>query len=484
MKAIYQPTLESLKQHPVPDWFHDAKFGIMIHWSLSSVPGWATPVGALHEVTQKFGYSYWFKNNPYAEWYWNTLKIEDSPTRGYHFQTYGEKFTYPDFKALFNAAAAKWDPGAWADLCTRLGARYVVFVTKHHDGFTLWPSAHPNPYRPDFHADRDLVGELTNAVRARGLRMGLYYSGGPDWWFQGEPISDLVGIANAIPQSDEYTRYVDAHWRELIERYQPSILWNDIGFPARLNVKALYADYYNAIPDGVINDRSLQADVRKLVRSRLGRAFLGWLLKRVLEAPSSGSIPKNIHADFTTPEYASVSKLVTHKWEATRGLGYSFGYNQNETAEHMLTVEQLVSHLVDIVSKNGNLLLNIGPMADGRIPALQLERLEGLGRWLTVNGEAIFATRPWQMAEGETGDHIPLRFTQCGDNLYAILLGRPAGLEVRFPSLKFRPGTKVQLLGEAGLLSIHEETSCARLTRPVTSSAPYALKITPLPEPV
>jgi alpha-L-fucosidase len=482
--TTYQPTFESLKQHPVPEWFHDAKFGIMISWTLSSVPGWATPVGSLHEVTKKFGYEYWFRNNPYSEWYWNSLKIEGSPTRAYHARTYGEDFPYTNFKDMFNAAAAKWTPEPWADLFTRIGARYVVLITKHHDGFTLWPSARPNPYRPDFHADRDLVGELTTAVRARGMRMGLYYSGGPDWWFQGDPIKDLVSMANTIPQTEEYVRYVDAHWRELIERYQPSVIWNDIGFPARLDVKSLYADYYNAVPDGVINDRSLQADVRKLIRSGFGRTLVRWLLKAALNTPGSGGIPKNIHADFTTPEYTSVSKLVAHKWEATRGLGYSFGYNRNETAGHMLTVEQLIRHLVDIVSKNGNLLLDIGPMADGTIPALQLERLEGLGRWLSVNGEAIFATRPWHTAEAETADRIPVRFTQCGDALYAILLGTPTSLEVRFPSLRFRSDTTVQLLGEGHPLSVDVATSTARLTKPVTGSAAYALKITPAPEAV
>jgi alpha-L-fucosidase len=478
----YQPTFDSLKQHPVPEWFHDAKFGIMISWTLSSVPGWATPVGDLHTMTKKFGYEYWFKNNPYSEWYWNSLKIEGSPTRAFHAKTYGENFPYTNFKAMFNAAAAKWTPESWADLFARIGARYVVLVTKHHDGFTLWPSAHPNPYRPDFHADRDLVGELTDAVRGRGLRMGLYYSGGPDWWFQSDAICDLVSMANTIPQTEEYAHYVDAHWRELIERYHPSIIWNDIGFPAKLNVKALYADYYNTIPDGVINDRSLQADVRKLTRSPLGRALVRWLLKAALNTPGNGGIPKNIHADFTTPEYTSVSKLVAHKWEATRGLGYSFGYNQNETAEHMLTIDQLVRHLVDIVSKNGNLLLDVGPMADGTIPTLQLERLDGLGQWLSVNGEAIFATRPWHTAEGETSDRIPVRFTQRDNVLYAILLEAPPNTDVRFPSLKFKTRTTIQLLGEERPLSMDIATSTAHLPETLSSSPAYTLKITPLPE--
>jgi len=275
---------------------------------------------------------------------------------------------------------------------------------------------------------------------------------------------------------------VDAHWRELIERYRPSVIWNDIGFPAKLNVKVLYADYYNTIPDGVINDRSLQADVRKLIRSPLGRALVSWLLKAALNTPGNGSIPKNIHTDFTTPEYTSVSKLVAHKWEATRGLGYSFGYNQNETAEHMLTIDKLVRHLVDIVSKNGNLLLDVGPMADGTIPALQLERLEGLGQWLSVNGEAIFATRPWHTAEAETADGTPVRFTQRDNVLYAILLEAPTSAEAQFPSLIFKTGTTIQLLGEERPLSVDIATSTAHLPGKLSGSPAYALKITPMPE--
>jgi alpha-L-fucosidase len=478
----YQPTLESLKQHPIPDWFNDAKFGIMIHWSVSSVPAWATPVGSLPEVTKKEGFHYWFSHNPYAEWYWNTLKIADSPTRQYHVKTFGDHITYPDFAAQFNVAAAKWDPAPWADLFTRVGARYVVLVSKHHDGFLLWPSQQRNPFRPDFCAERDIVGELTEAVRARGLRMGLYYSGGPDWWFEGQTVADVVDMANGIPQSPEYVRYVDAHWRELIERYQPSVLWNDIGFPAKLNVKALYADYYERVPDGVVNDRCIQADVRKLASNRIGRAILRFLVERLLTSSSSNGIPKTIHADFTTPEYASLKKIAAHKWETVRGVGYSFGYNQNETAEHMLSIEQLVHMLVDIVSKNGNLLLNLGPMADGTIPPLQLERVEGLGRWLAVNGEAIYSSRPWVEAESQTASGLPVRFTQKDGSLYVILLGKPSETEVRFPSLRFQSGTVVQLLGNDRPVTIRPEEAAVQLPGPLSGAPAYALKFTPAPE--
>jgi alpha-L-fucosidase len=484
MANTYQPTLESLSQHPVPDWFQNAKFGIMVSWGLYSVPGWAVPSGALPEVTRKKGYRYLYRNNPYAEFYWNSLKLKDSPTRRFHDQTYGAQFDYPDFQKMFDAASERWDPSAWADEFNRSGARYVVLCTKHHDGFLLWPSGTPNPYRPDFQARRDVTGELTAAVRAHGMHMGLYYSGGPDWWFEPRAIANEIDFTVAIPQSEEYIQYVNKHWRELIERYQPSVLWNDIGFPAGLDVKALYADYYNQVPDGVVNDRSLQADVRKLAASAPGRILIRLLLRLTMKSLSSGEPLKGIHADFRTPEYATVSRLTATKWETTRGLGYSFAYNQNETAEHMLTAKQLVHMLADTVSKNGNLLLCVGPKADGSIPDLQLERLNGLGGWLSVNGEAIYETHPWTMAEAKTDDGTPVRFTVKEDCLYAILLGGPSQHEIRIPSLHFAPGTTIQLLGHSNNLMIAycDGQTVIQLPELPQNSPALALKIHPLPE--
>jgi alpha-L-fucosidase len=484
MAFLYEPTLESLKQHTLPNWFRDAKLGIMISWGLYSIPAWAVPCGPQPEVARKKGYRYVYRNNPYAEFYWNTLKIKDSPTRQFHFQTYGEQFAYPDFADQFNVAAERWDPGAWAGLFSRIGARYVVLVTKHHDGFLLWPSRTPNPYRPGFRARRDITGELTEAVRAHGMRMGLYYSGGPDWWFEPRTIANEIDFTQAIPQSAEYVAYVNRHWRELIERYQPSILWNDIGFPVGLDVKALYADYYNQNLDGVVNDRSLQADVRKLAASAPGRLFIRLLLRLAMKSLSSGKPFEGIHADFRTPEYETVSHLTNIKWETTRGLGYSFGYNQNETAEHMLSVEQLVHMLADTVSKNGNLLLCIGPKADGSIPDLQQERINGLGDWLAANGEAIYDTHPWTMAETKTDGGTPVRFTAKGDCLYAILLGTPTQREVRLPALRFDPVSTISLLGEAAALNFAWSDGQAAIHLPElsTKSPAHTLKIFPIPE--
>ena len=251
--AAFQPTWESIRTHKVPQWYDDAKFGIFVHWGLYSVPAWATPSGELHKVD----WDVWFKNNAYAEWYLNTLRIDGSPTQEHHRKTYGKDFDYMDFVPQFNKEIAKWQPDEMAGLFAEVGAQYVVLTSKHHDGFTLWPSKVNNPNRkPDQqHAARDLVGELTKAVRSKGLRMALYYSGGLDWSFTPTPVLTSKDVRGTIIHTPEYARYADAHWRELIEQYQPTILWNDIGYPKQGDLEHIFADYYNRFPDGLVNDR-------------------------------------------------------------------------------------------------------------------------------------------------------------------------------------------------------------------------------------
>jgi alpha-L-fucosidase len=373
----FQPTLESVSTHMVPDWYQDAKLGIFVHYGLYSVPGWAdVSHGGIMQTLARMGWSGHLRVNPYAEWYLNTLRIKGSSTQEHHRKTYGADFSYDDFVPRFNEANERWDPDAWAALFERVGARYVVLTSKHCESFPLWPSAVPNPFKPGYAARRDIVGELTAAVRARGMRMGLYYCGGFDWTFNTVPITTAADIALSIPQSPEYIQYCTKHWHELIDRYQPSVMWGDVGYPFQADVPALFARYYNRVPDGVINDRFYQVDpapLKKLVRI----PGMRWLIDRALTKAfldGKTSTP-SVHSDFTTPEYSPNRALTAKKWEMCRGLGYSFGYNRDETSGHMLSTEELVRMFVDVVSKNGNLLLNVGPMADGTISDLQLERL-------------------------------------------------------------------------------------------------------------
>ncbi len=477
----YEPRLGSLRTHPVPDWYHDAKLGIFVHWGLYSVPGWAPTVGEPWQLNAREEWAAWFAKNPYAEWYLNSLRIEGSPTHQHHIQTYGPNVAYDQFVPLFNQSIVAWNPDDWAELFQRSGARYVVLTTKHHDGFLLWPSRHPNPKKKGYHARRDLVGELASAVRARGMRMGLYYSGGLDWTFNEAPVRDVVDLLTTIPQGPEYVEYATHHWQELIKHYRPSILWNDIGYPAAADLKALFADYYNQIPDGVINDRFFQFKWAgsRIFQTRLVRAvtsrLLRWVLSRYVTPPVGG------HFDFRTPEYTSFRNITVQKWEATRGIGYSFGYNQNERPEHCLSIPGLVHLFVDIVSKNGNLLLNVGPMADGTIPVLQLERLLGLGQWLDVNGEAIFGTRPWVYAGARTRESVGVRFTQDGRALYAILLDKPKGAQVTLESLLVEEGTSVHLLGEERALDWRQDGEDLTITlpEPLPDSPAYTLRLRP-----
>jgi len=461
--TTYEPTVESLSQHPVPEWFEDAKLGIFINWGLYSVPAWApTSAGEYGQDDRKS----WFATNPYAEWYWNTMRIEGSPTQRHHRQTYGKSFSYDEFAPAFKDSIQGWSPIPWTELFKDVGARYVVFDTKHHDGFLLWPSHYPNPRKKNWQVERDLVGNLADAVRERDMRFGIYYSGGIDWSFNPEVYLGEGSTNQVIPQSGAYAEYATAHWRELIERYEPSILWNDIAYPSVEKRRQLFTDYYNEFPEGVVNDR--------------------WETPVRLVGPYPNSIGyENIegHEDFTTPEYAQYPNIRRKKWEATRGLGLSFGYNRNTEPKHMLSVDELVDSFVDLVSKNGNLLLNVGPKVDGTIPELQAERLRGLGEWLDTNGKAIFGTRPWVEAEGTTREGIDVRFTEKNGTLYAILLSSAGGEKVVIENLVLKEEAEVQMLGHDEVLAWKQRGHDLEIELPtkIDPSPAHAFKIAPQP---
>jgi alpha-L-fucosidase len=436
-KKKYEPTVASLDQHPLPQWYDDAKLGIFIHWGLYSVPGWAPLVHPNHDFSSED----YIKNNPYAEWYLNVLRIDGSPTQKYHAEHYGANYDYYNFAPTFNKEIQKWKPEEWAKIFKMAGAKYVVLTSKHHEGFTLWPSETKNPVLPADrqHASRDIVGDLTEAVRKEGLRMGLYYSGGYDWTFVPGPIRTDADYQKVKPQSPEYGKYADAQMRELIAKYQPALLWNDIDYPKSGHPLEIMAEYYNAIPDGVIDNRF--------------------------------GVP---HSDFGTPEYEKVDQINPKKWEECRGLGRSFGYNRAEGEAETISAPDLIHLLVDIVSKNGNLLLDVGPEADGTIPDVQMERLAALGYWMRVNGEAIYGTHPWKRAEGKTSDDVQVRFTRKGDALYAIVLGDLSGGAVTLKDLTVTPGTKVFLLGSEKPLEWSQDSAAVKITLPAGSRGKYA----------
>ncbi len=238
---LYEGTWESVRTHRVPVWYDDAKLGIFIHWGLYSVPGWAPRVPDIQQLLVKDGPRRMLRENPYAEWYRNTMQLKGSPTAEHHATVYGEDYPYDNFVRTFNDASSGADLDAIAALCREAGARYVVLTTKHHDGFALWPSSVRHPVKGEYQAARDLVGDLTEAVRERHMRMGLYYSGGYDWPYNDAVLSTAADAVLAAPNDARYVEYVTAHWRELIDRYQPSVLWNDISWPTDPRLPALFA---------------------------------------------------------------------------------------------------------------------------------------------------------------------------------------------------------------------------------------------------
>ena len=365
----YQPTWESIDQRPTPPWFSEAKFGIFIHWGTYSVPAYA-PV-----IPGKLAY---------AEWYWNAMtRGKNDPkadpiqtgTWAFHQKTYGADFPYQDFAPQFRAEL--FDPDHWADVFARSGAKYVVLTSKHHEGFALWPSKEASATwgRPwnavEIGPKRDVLGDLTDAVRRKGLRMGFYYS--------------LYEWCNPLWLYDK-PRYVREHmfpqFKDLVTRYKPSCIFSDGEWEltsAQWHSPELLAWLFNESPvkdEVVIDDR--------------------W-----------GSDTRHQHGGYWTTEYTAGMSGIDHPWEESRGMGVSYGYNRAERLDDYHTGRELVIILVDTVSRGGNLLLDIGPKADGTIPVIMEERLTQIGDWLKINGEAIYGTKPWKTTRQWSAGEVP-----------------------------------------------------------------------------
>ena len=438
-----------------PGWFDEAKLGMFVHWNPASVAAYA-PLTSL-EAMQAAGMSeaQLFRRLPYAEMYWNTLEIEGSPTERYHRQHFGNRGYEALVDAFRDQVIPRWDPEPWAELCQRAGARYVVFTTMMEDGFVMWPSAHPNPHRKGWQSDRDVVGDFAAAVRRRGLRFGTYYCAGINWTFKRLPFRSFAGIQEAVPQDRAYIDYVNAHWHELIDRYQTDVLWNDYVYPRDGDPHALIRSYVERVPDGVVNNR------------------FGPDLAR-LNHPDA-----DVYYDFLTPEY-STEGTPEVKWEACRGMGKSFGYNRMETAETYLNAEEYLHLFIDIVARGGNLLANMSPTAAGAVPWLQIERLLALGWWLEGNGEAIYGTRPWIRHVGTTGDGLGVRYTSTEAAVFAIVLGTPSEQDCEV-DVALREGAQVSLLGVDGSLAWENTPAGVRISLPdrLDKRPAVAFRITP-----
>lgn len=335
-----EPTWESINERGYPQWFGDAKLGIFIHWGLYSVPSW----------THKEGY---------AEWSYKGWRDGNSRAVDFAKKVYGEDFKYEDFRPMFKAEL--FNPQEWAELFKDAGAKYVLLTSKHHDGYALWPSK----YAPEWNSvetgpKRDLVGDLTQAVKAEGLDMGLYYSL-PEW-------SNKLHLWEIDP-NDSIATYVDQHmipqFKELIEAYKPTVLFTDGEWwntAEQWHAPELIAWYYNTVGD------------RAIVNERWGHGT---------------------KHGFVTPEYSAGITMTDRPWTEVRGLGRSFGLNRNEPLSNYMSAEHLIHHFVTLVANGGGLTINVGPAADGQIPLIQQERLLQLGDWLKINGEAIYGSKPY-----------------------------------------------------------------------------------------
>ncbi len=415
----YEPNWASLDSRPTPDWYKRARFGVFVQWGVASVPAYA-PAG----------------QGEYAEWYWKRLRDENDssagPTQAYHNRMFGPDVSYADLASQFEAR--QFSARKWAKLFKQSGAKYVVFDAKHHDGYAMWPSKYSwNWNAKDVGPEKDLVGSLTEAVREQGLRMGLYYS--------------LYDWFHPLYQSD-VDRYVDRYMipqmKELVRMYEPHLLW----------------------VDGEWDHDS---------ETWRSKQFLTWLFN---ESPVRGEIAvndrwgkesRNTHGGFFTSEYGSdgekrfsSSSKDVHIWEEIRGISDSFGYNRMEEAEHYLSTGELIKLLVRTVSKGGNLLLSIGPRSDGLIPPIMEERLIEMGRWLEVNGEAIYGSHRWP---GPGAEHEDIRFTRKENTGYVHLLSWP-GDELVLKHVSVQENSTVTFLGRSSELSWNKTDTGIRINIP------------------
>lgn len=423
-------TSTNLAAHEAPQWFDDAKFGIFIHWGPYSVPAWgnSTP----HES--------------YAEWFWwysTHPEGDKSGFRDYRLRAYGPDLNYDDF--FDNFTAAQYDPKEWVDLIADSGAKYFVVTTKHHDGFTLFDAGNTtNRTSLHYGPKTDVVRELFDAAKTHhpDLKRSTYFSL-PEWF---NPAWGKYGFAQYGPENpggtthpgiiarnpftnltEPYTGYIPVddfiddvmtpQMEILAYEYETDMLWCDAG---AANGTADFAErWWNWA-------RMQNRDVA--INSRCGTAIVN---------------------DFDTPEYATFSTAQRRKWESNMGMDpYSYGYNRATPDEEYMNATTLVRSLVDMVSKNGNLLLNIGPRADGSIPQPEIDALREAGTWLEVNGEAIYNTTYWFQVAEVRNAQTNVRFTQTAEAMYIISLEPPAGgiLEVQAP-IPILPGDEVSLLG-------------------------------------
>ena len=465
-KGPFRADWESLKNYEVPEWYKDAKFGIFIHWGVYSVPAFGN------------------------EWYPRNMYVPGSPEYKHHIATYGsqDKFGYKDFIPMFKAE--HYDPAAWAKLFKDAGAKYVVPVFEHHDGFAIYDNSLSDWTAVKMGPHRDLWGDLAKAVRAEGLHLGASSHRVEHNFFLGVgraipsdvndpanaglygPAHNWLANPNNTPLSDDFT-YISEAWTndwlarsaEIVQKYHPDVMYFDwwIGQPSvRAALTRFAAFYYNTSlanghTVGIINykDYAMQE-----------------------------------HSGVLDIERGQLSDIRPLYWQTDTSISNkSWGYIENDTYK---SADFIVHQLADIVSKNGNLLLNIGPRSDGTIPEAAQQVLLDVGAWLKMNGDAIYGTRPWKVyGEGPTrvaagsfhdADTKPytaedFRFTAKAGAIYAIEMGWPAGHETIIHSLASGSSEKVESvtsLGTGSSLQFQQQPDGLHIQLPDQPQGKYA----------
>jgi alpha-L-fucosidase len=429
----FDPTWDSLERYQVPEWYLDAKFGIFIHWGAYSVAA--------------------FSN----EWYARNMYVQGSPEFDHHVKTYGpqDNFGYKDFIPMFKAE--KFDADQWVSLFEEAGAKFVVPVAEHHDGFAMYKTKSNHWNAAEMGPKRDVVGELAEATRKHGMIFGVSSHRAEHWWFmnggrdfpsdvQDPAYADFYGPAT--PGASDFGKnppnevYMD-DWlfrcAELIDNYRPQLFWFDwwIEQPQFAPYLRRFASYYY--------NRAYAWGVGVAVNYK-NEAFP--------EKAAVYDVERGQLADIRPRYWQTDTAVAKNSWSHVEGMDYK-------------TAVSLIHDLIDIVSKNGALLLNIGPKSDGTIPAEDQAILLEIGAWLKVNGDAIYGTRPWKIfGEGPTRvatgaftdtDRAPfteedVRFTQKDGALYAIVLKAGIG-EAKIKSLSLnsaleaRAITRVEMVG-------------------------------------
>ena len=468
----YTANWESLKEYEVPKWFQDAKFGIFIHWGPYCVPA--------------FG-SEWYPRLMYMDSsVWNAnfkvQKTGPSDVYLYHVKNYDHpgKFGYKDFIPMFKGE--NFNADKWLDLFQKAGAKYIVPVAEHHDGFTMYHSKHTRWNVVDMGPKRDIMKELFEAARKRNIKTGAsshyafnwaYYNKKPEFDNSNPEFVDLYG-PNA-EKTDKISNSFRDHWwdrtKDIIDNYQPDILWFDFYLDKeafRPNHPELAAYYYN---------KGLEWNKEVVLQNKNFGGF---------EAFPPGTNVLDL-------ERGKMSDIRKEPWQTDTSIGKnSWGYVSNWISK---TPNTLVDDLVDIVSKNGCLLLNVGPKKDGTIPEDQQTVLLEIGNWLKINGEAIYGSRPWKIyGEGPTGVAVghhtegknkaltaeDFRFTTNEDKLYAIAMDWPVSRKLLIHSLAKESKhckwdiQSVRLLGSNGELDWKQTETGLTINLPEKQPGNYA----------